>query len=72
MNSSSTTRTTSTTLPRREGSEGREQSSIPTTTPGESRVERVPLTEVLRQIRRDAAEEPGRYLGEVSVPQGGE
>ena len=34
--------------------------------------ETVPLADVLRQIRRDAASEPGKYLQETEMPYGGE
>ena len=32
----------------------------------------VPVAEVLRQIGRDAANDPQRYLEETAVPHGGE
>ena len=34
--------------------------------------ETVPLTEVLRQIRRDSRKEPTRYLNETAIPFDGE
>jgi hypothetical protein len=44
--------------------------TVPATAP-ELR-ERVPLGDVLRQIKEDAVEEPGTYLTETLVPRGGE
>ena len=48
-----------------------ETSRDATVSPAEA-VEVVPLAEVLRQLRRDAAREPRQYLDETLVPFGGE
>lgn len=40
--------------------------------PLEREARRLPLDQVLAQVRADAAEAPGTYLAETEVPDGGE
>ena len=47
------------------------QPAVAPTTAPELR-ERVPLGDVLRQIKADAVDEPMAYLAETLVPRGGE
>jgi hypothetical protein len=47
-----------------------EQHAPPTALPVQP--ERVPVGDVLRQIRQDAARDPQAYLKETLVPRGGE
>ena len=44
--------------------------SAPVTEPAHREV--VPLPEVLRQIREDAAKDPAEFLNQTAVPKGGE